>query len=328
MHHLDHTALTTHGAPGSRPMPAPRLDIRGPMLGAVAVIVLFFGAGIGSAAFAPIDKGVGLPGTVIVESKVKAVQHARGGIIGRVLVAEGQDVTANQLVATLDTQALDDQIAALKTQQAASRRQLELIRQETATMTDLLERKLAARSRVLSLERQVAEIEKEAAAFIARIAVAEQELLRAEVRAPVAGRVLSLSVAGPGAVIQPGATILEIVPQDDRLVVEGRLAPALIDNVKHGMDAKVWLTGLNWRESRPIKARLAWLSPDSVEDKRSGAAYFVARVELDEPRTEIAKRVALHPGMRTEILLLTGERTLLDQLLDPLIRNINRAFRT
>ena len=327
MRGLDRTALTTHGAPGSQPMRAPRLDIRGPLLFAIGVILVFFGVGIGSAAYAPIDKGVALSGTIIVESKVKAVQNARGGIIGRIMVAEGQDVTAGQLLATLDTQALDDQIAALKAQQAASRRQLELIRQETTTMADLLERKLAARSRVLALERQVAEVEKEAASFVARIAIAEQELARAEIRSPVAGRVLSLAVTGPGAVVQPGAAIVEIVPQDDRLVIEGRLAPTLVDNVKHGMDAKVWLTGLNWRESRPIKARLAWLSPDSIEDKRSGQSYFVARVELTEPRAEIAKRVALHPGMRTEILLLTGERTLLDQLLDPLIRNINRAFR-
>ena len=69
------------------------------------------------------------------------------------------------------------------------------------------------------------------------------------------------------------------------------------------------------------------VSPDSVEDKRTGVYYFVARIEIEETRTELAKRVTLHPGQRTEILLLTGERTLLDHVLDPLLRNINRAFR-
>ena len=93
------------------------------------------------------------------------------------------------------------------------------------------------------------------------------------------------------------------------------------------MPAKVWLTGLSWREQRPLRARLAWVSPDSVEDKRTGSPYYVARVELSEARADIAKRMTLLPGMRSEVLLLTGERTLLDQLLDPLMRNINRAFR-
>jgi len=93
------------------------------------------------------------------------------------------------------------------------------------------------------------------------------------------------------------------------------------------MPAKVWLTALSWREQRPLAARLAWVSPDSVEDRRSGLPYFLARVELQESRQEIAKRVPLQPGMRSEILLMTGQRTLLDQLVDPLLRNINKAFR-
>jgi multidrug efflux pump subunit AcrA (membrane-fusion protein) len=139
--------------------------------------------------------------------------------------------------------------------------------------------------------------------------------------------VLTLAVNGKGAVVQPGATVLELVPEDDRLVIEGHIAPNQIENVKPGMPAKVWLSALSWREQRPLRAKLAWVSPDSVEDKRTGAPYYVARVELLETRSEIGKRMTLLPGMRAEILLQTGERTLLDQLVDPLMRNIARAFR-
>jgi len=305
----------------------PRLRIRGPVLFGLAVIALFFGAGVGGAAFAPIDKGVGLPGTIIVESKVKAVQHQKGGTVGKLHVAEGQDLKAGQLLVSLDTAALDEQLIALRKQADAARRQLDLIRQEASTMNELMDKKLVARSKVLALERQVAEVEKEGAALTARILLLEQELQRAELRAPVAGRVLSLGVYGPGAVIQPGGTVVEIVPEEDRLVIEGRIAPNHIDNVKPGMPAKVWLSAFSWREQKPLKAKLAWVSADSVEDKRSGASYYVARIELEDPRSEISKRITLHAGMRAEILLLTGERTLLDQLIDPLMRNVNRAFR-
>lgn len=313
--------------PGSAGPRTPRLDIRGPALAGLVVVVLFFGAGLGSAAYVPLDKGVSFSGAVIVESKVQPVQHRSGGIVGRVLVQEGQLVAAGDLIATLDTAQIDEQIGALKLQQVAALRQLDLIRQEAQTFNDLLEKRLAAKSRVLALERQVAEVEKEAAGFVARIAVAQQELSRMEIRSPVAGKVLSLAVRGPGAVIAPGGPVAEIVPEDDRLVLEGKLLPMQIEQVAPGMDAKVWLRSLSWRESRPFKARLAWISPDSVEDKRTGVAYFVARVELRDTRAEIAKRVSLHPGMRAELLLLNGQRTLLDQLLDPLVRNLNRAFR-
>lgn len=304
-----------------------RLDIGGPTRAGALVVLAFFGFGVGTAAMAPIDKGVGMPGTIIVETRVKPVQHERGGTIDTVLVSEGQKVKAGDVIATLDTASLREQLTALEAQADAAGRQLALARQEAQTMSDLLERKLASRSRVLGLERQVAEIEKEAAALDARIAIAKRDISRSEVRAPEAGRILSLAIKGSGGVLQAGATAAEIVPDDDRLVIEGRLQPNQIENIRPGMPAKVWLTALSWREQRPLSATLAWISPDVVEDRRTGANYFTARVELSQPRSTIEKSITLQPGMRSEVLLLSGERTLLDQLIDPLMRNINRAFR-
>lgn len=304
-----------------------RLDIRLPVVLGLLAMSVFLAAGFGGAAIAPLDKGVGLPGTIIVESKPKPIQHHRGGSVTQIHVIEGQQVKAGDMLVTLDTQSIDEQIGALKIQADAARRQLELVRLETATISDLADRKLSSRSRVLALERQVAEVEKEMAGINARIVMAEQELERAILRAPVAGRVLNMQIFSPGAVLQPGATVMEVVPEGDRLVIEGRLAPNQIENVKPGMPAKVWLTALSWREQRPLAARLAWVSADSLEDKRTGQPYFTARVELDESRADIGQRVAIQPGMRAEILLVTGQRTLLDQLIDPVMRNINRAFR-
>jgi len=203
-----------------------------------------------------------------------------------------------------------------------------LAQMETATIADLADRKLASKSRVLALQRQVAEVEKESAGIASRIVLAEQELERAILRAPVAGRVLNMQVSSPGVVIGPGVTLMDIVPDGDRLVIEGRLSPNQIDNVKPGMAAKVWLTALSWRDQRPLPARLAWVSADSIEDKRTGQPYFTARVELEKTTADLAREGAiLQAGMRSEILLVTGQRTLLDQLIEPVVRNINRAFR-
>lgn len=305
---------------------APRLDIRLPVAFGWSVILIFFGLGIGGAALAPIDKGVGLPGTIIVESKVKPVGHLRGGTVQTIHVAEGQSVAAGDLIISLESAAYDQQITALKSQLAAAETQLALARQESQTIKDLEERKLAAKSKALALQRMVAEIEKDVANFQGRIAAAESERDKTEIRAPVTGRVLSLQVHAPGAVVQPGATVAEIVPRSDKLVVEGRLQPNQIENVRPGMDAKVWLSALSWREQRPLGAKLSWISADSVEDRRTGAPYFVARIELDTVPGDHAQASALQPGMRAEILLLTGQRTLLDQLIDPLMRNVHKAF--
>lgn len=304
-----------------------RLSIRGPVLVGLSVIAVFLGGGLTAAAWMPIDKGASLSGSIVVESKSKPVQHQRGGRVEQLHVRDGAEVKAGDLLISLDTSNLDQQIVAMKTQAAATRRQLELVRSEAATMQELAARQLAQRSRASAIERQVADVEKELAGLAARILLAEEEVSRSEIRAPVAGRVLSLAIRGPGEVIAAGATVAEIVPQDERLVVEGKLSPALIDLVQPGQATKVWLAGINWREARPLTGKVQWISADSVEDRRSGVPFFVTRIELDETRSEIAKRFQLHPGQRTEILVMTGQRTLLDHILDPVMRNINRAFR-
>lgn len=304
-----------------------RLDLGAPLVIGFATIFVFFGLGVGGAAYAPIDKGIGMPGTIIVESKVRPIQHQRGGMVDKVHVREGQEVKAGDLLVSLDTTVIDEQINALKIQVEAARKQLALAKEEAATMTDLMERKLAAKSRVLALERAVADVEKDIAGLNAKIVMAQQELTQSEIRSPFDGRILTLAVTARAAVVQPGQTVMELVPEDDKLVIEGHISPNQIENVKPGMPAKVWLSALSWREQRPLRAKLAWVSPDSVEDKRTGAPYYVARVELVETRSQIAKRMTWLPGMRAEILLQTGERTLLEQVVDPLLRNMKHAFR-
>ncbi len=309
-------------------MPAsiPRLDIRGPVLAGLAVIVLFFGFGLGSAALAPIDKGVGIPGTIIVETKVKPVAHPRGGVVQTINVSEGDHVEAGAVIMTLESETIEQQIEALKAQGAAAERQLALAREEAATVKGLEERKLAAKSKSLALQRLVAEVEKDVASYQSRIAAAQSELDKTLIHAPVSGRVLALQVHSPGAVVQPGATVAEIVPKADKLVIEAKLQPNQIENVQPGMPAKVWLTALSWREQRPMPAKLTWISADSVEDRHTGQPYFVVRIELDNVPGSPAGPARLQPGMRAEIMLLTGQRTLLDQLIDPLMRNIHKAF--
>lgn len=304
-----------------------KLSITAPVMFGAAVLAVLFAGAIAIAWMAPIDQGVALSGRLVVESRVKPVQHQRGGTVAAIHVAEGDAVVAGQRLVTLDTRAIDEEIVALTSQAEAAARQLRLARQEAETLRGLYERQLAAMSRVLALDRQVAQIEKEVAALDARIAVARQERAKATVAAPESGKVLALAVKGPGAVLQPGATILELVPVSDQLVIEARLSPDEVEDVEEGMPARVWLSALSWSKRRPIPATLVRVSADSLVEPRSGAGYYLARIEFAQDRAEIERQSRLMPGMRTDVLLMTGRRTLMETLLDPIMRNFGRAFR-
>ena len=104
---------TPAAIPGNRQSVMPRLDIRGPVAIGFLTLMLFFGAGLGAAAYAPLDKGIAFQGSVVVESKVQPVQHHSGGIVGAVLIREGDEVEAGQTIVTLDTAQFDKQIVEL-----------------------------------------------------------------------------------------------------------------------------------------------------------------------------------------------------------------------
>jgi HlyD family type I secretion membrane fusion protein len=266
-----------------------------------------------------------MPGTVIAETKSKPIAHLRGGVVEKIHVVEGQDIEAGELLISLGTRALEEQMVSLGSQLGAAEKQIELAREEIDTVQKSEERPQAVKLKTLALQRMVAEAEKDAAAYRARLAALKEERQNAGIRAPVSGRVLSLGVHAAGAIVQPGVELAEIVPRSDKLVIEGRLHPMQIENVLPGMDAKVWLSAPGWREQRPLAARLAWISADSVEDKRTGAPYFLVRIELSVP-TGAQPPMKLQPGMGADVLLLTGQRTLLDQLIDPLMRNVHKVF--
>ena len=328
--------MLTRSRSGSTRTPAPgadgparvrRLRVGGPLLAGYLIIVVFFFGGLGWAAVAPVTKGATVAGALITESKTKTVQHGKGGNIRQIHVAEGQRVAKDQLLVTLDDADVAETMRGTQGQIDSAQNELALVRKEHAVIADLVRRQLTPRPKLVELERQIVQLERDIFAATSRLAVLEAERDRTAIRAPVAGRLLSLAVTGTGAVVAPGGTIAEIVPQSDRLVVEGKLAANDIEGVHPGMRAKVWLSALNRRDAEPLKARLAWISPDSIEDKHSGQPQYLVRVVLKESREQIEQRVRLHAGMRTEILIVKGTTTVLDSLLDPVLRSIEKSFR-
>lgn len=197
-------------------VPAPRLNVRGPLALGLAMILLVVVAGLG-ARHTRLSDLAELTGGTIFETRVTTL-HAEGGPAARVHIAAGAQVKAGDLLLTRDTSALDAQIAMLKALAEAARSQLALVGQEAAAMPALGALLDSDRPKLASLEQRIAELEKESAELTQRLALAEQELARSQLRSPVSGRVLALNVHGGDASGARSTVALEILAADRPLL--------------------------------------------------------------------------------------------------------------
>jgi HlyD family secretion protein len=157
---------------------------------------------------------------------------------------------------------------------------------------------------------------------------AEDELRRLEIRAPISGTVLQLQVHTVGGVVKAGDTIMQIVPLNDPLEIEARVAPQDIDQLLTGQDAYVRLLAFNRRSTPELLGKLSRISADTMKDQQTGNMYYTVRVTL--PASEIAKLTSqglkLTAGMQAEVYIRTSERTALEYLVKPLKDQMARAF--
>ncbi len=159
-----------------------------------------------------------------------------------------------------------------------------------------------------------------------RIRSAKDVLLRTKIIAPLDGTIVSLQIHTPGGVIGPGEPLMDLVPSGASMVIESQVDPNDIDVVHAGLAAQVRLTAFNQRNLSPIEGKVLTVSADSLTDERTGVPYFLARVVLVEDLSKDLA-VSLYPGMQAEVMIVTGERTMLDYIFRPLTQSLGRAFR-
>lgn len=152
-------------------------------------------------------------------------------------------------------------------------------------------------------------------------------LARLDVRAPRSGVVQNLRVSTLGEVVQPGALLLEVAPDMDKLVVGARVRPQDADGLAPGMAASLRFPAFSSRTTPVAQARLASVSRDRLTDPNTGEAYFLARAEIapDGLAPELQSRLVA--GMPAELIVPTRERTLLSYLLRPIVDAFALSFR-
>lgn len=146
-------------------------------------------------------------------------------------------------------------------------------------------------------------------------------------RAPISGTIVNLQVYSEGIVILGGDDLMQIVPDNDELIVETRIHPDDIDNVAVGMVAKVRLTALNARTTPLLHGKVTLVSADLASPQEAEDKYFLATVTLGEEEVRKLKDAELAPGMQATVMIVKGERTVLDYLLDPLTVVAETAMR-
>ncbi|CAN7442174.1 HlyD family type I secretion periplasmic adaptor subunit [Mesorhizobium amorphae] len=174
---------------------------------------------------------------------------------------------------------------------------------------------------------ELREIDAKASELRERQIAAQQSLKQIDIRAPQSGRVHQLAIHTVGGVISPGEAIMQIVPTADALVVEARVAPQDIDQLRIGQPATLRLSAFSQQTTPEVEGEVDRISPDLIEDQKAGISYYAVRIVLSARSLEEAGPLELKPGMPTEVFLKTTDRTVLSYLLKPLTDQASRAFR-
>ena len=172
----------------------------------------------------------------------------------------------------------------------------------------------------------LSKVETEANDLSQRLVAAEDAVQRLAVVAPVAGVVQNLKVAGSGAVVPPGGDLMELVPDEDRLIVEAHVNSRDIDRVHVGQPAELRFSAFSSRTTPVLAGEVEVVSADASTDQQTRQSYYTARVEV--PPEQVARLPrALKAGMPVEVMLEGGSRTPLQYFVKPLTDNFARSFK-
>ncbi|WP_395711629.1 HlyD family type I secretion periplasmic adaptor subunit [Reyranella sp.] len=172
-----------------------------------------------------------------------------------------------------------------------------------------------------------------------RLGMLEDQSRRLEITAPVDGTVINLAYVTVGGVVPPGATILAIVPSNEKIVAQAQVSPADIDSVHPGQSVHLRFTTVAAKNTPVLEGTLEYVSADRLTmDQRPGLstaamptlvpnAFYTARVTIDSKELAKLGDLKIHTGMPVEVLINRGERTALQYIAGPISNNFARAFK-
>lgn len=302
-----------------------------------------------------VAKDIAFPEELLASRHPLASQHMANQ---KGLFAARRASRKNELL-VLEESAITDELQADNLEQ-----QLSLLRQELTSLQALAAEEYAPKNQVLQIQRQAAQLaaaaqkarrsaietkakialrmssfhsevqteiaitRREAASTKEKLESAKEELERTIIRAPVRGYITDLSANTISGVVMPGIHLMDIVPVEEKLIFDARIPSQLIDKVHTDLTANILLHNFAESPQLAIVGRVISVSADLLTARDPNVApYFLARVEVtDEGLRQLGKRQLL-PGMQADIMIRTGERTLLTYLLKPFMRRLSAAMK-
>jgi len=278
--------------------------------------------------FAVLDEVTIGVGKVVASSQMQVIQNLEGGILAELHVKEGDSVKAGQPLLRIDDTRFVSSYREGQASISALQRSLHSVRQELEMNQPLLEKGAVTEVELLRLRRQVSELQGQIDERRASSIAAQDRMVRAIVRAPIDGIVKRVMVTTTGGIIQPGEKIMEIVPTDDRLLVEVKIRPSDIAFIRPGQMAMVKISAYDYSVYGGIKGTVEQISADAIDEDRKDESYYKVLVRTERNFLgESSRHLPIIPGMTATAEVMTGRKSILDYLLKPLLKVQQNAMR-
>jgi protease secretion system membrane fusion protein len=246
---------------------------------------------------------------------------------------------------------LQEQLASIrdlvKDGYAPRNQMLELERQVaevTTALTDLQGNQARARQAIAELRQralarqqeyrketdsQLADVAREVQSDEGRFRALQDDLERTVLKSPATGQVVGLMFQTVGGVVPPGQKLMDIVPEKDLLLLEAKIPPHLIDAVQPGLPTDVRFSAFAHSPQLVVQGKVVSVSADLLAEQTSMGpmSYFLARVQLTPEGMKGLGKHQIQPGMPAEVIIRTGERTVLTYLLHPLTRRVAASMK-
>jgi membrane fusion protein, adhesin transport system len=169
-------------------------------------------------------------------------------------------------------------------------------------------------------------VESDLAQLRQKLKLAQDQLSRTTLVAPMLGIVNKLSITTIGGVVRPGEEILQLIPVDEDLFIEARVKPRDIASLREGLDATIKLTAYDYTIYGTLKAKVTFISADTFKDERARSAdgdpHYKVTLAVDRSQlTARQKGLEIRPGMQADVELETGGKTILTYLTKPLYKS-------
>lgn len=319
------------------------------------VVIWGLGTTLLWAVLAPIDKGVTASGYVITDSNRKAIQPSSAGIVDEILVKEGQKVRAGEVLVRLNpinaqAQAnatretivgLEAQVVNLSGAIVQKKQQSELLEKQLVSLRELVADGYMARNKVLEQERQLLQLkanvlEDEGNLIRIKKQVTEQkekltpydfDLANTELKSPVDGQVVNITIFTRGGVVSAGQKVMEVIPLNEAMIVEGQLPVHLVDKVRVDLPLDMMFTAFNVNRTPHIPGVLISVGADRIVDEKTGAPYFKIQAVATAKGARMLGDLKVRPGMPVDLFIKTGEQSMMTYLMKPIFDRAHSAFR-